>query len=84
VTVVVASRKDSAAVPSSMAAAMAAALPVSEVLERLGSGAAGLPEDEAARRLQAVGPNALRSHRARALPVLMSQLRSPLLVLNVA
>jgi hypothetical protein len=50
VTVVVASRKDSAAVPSSVAAAMAAALPVCEVLERLGSGAAGLPEDEAARR----------------------------------
>jgi hypothetical protein len=34
-----------------------------------------------ARRLQVVGPNAVRSHRAHALSVLDSQLRSPLLML---
>ena len=41
----------------------------------------GLPEDEAARRLRVVGPNAVRSHRVHALSVLASQLRSPLLIL---
>jgi Mg2+-importing ATPase len=35
-------------------------------------------------RLSVVGPNAVRSHRARAWPVLMSQLRSPLLWLLAA
>ena len=39
------------------------------------------PEDEAQRRLRTAGPNAVRSHRARPLPVLARQLRSPLLVL---
>jgi Mg2+-importing ATPase len=34
-----------------------------------------------ARRLQVVGPNAVRSHRVHALSVLASQLRSPLLML---
>ncbi|QYC39885.1 Magnesium-transporting ATPase, P-type 1 [Nonomuraea coxensis DSM 45129] len=59
----------------------AAALPVGEVLARLGSGAGGLSEAEAARRLATTGPNALRTHRARRLAVLARQLRSPLLVL---
>jgi len=81
VTVAVSSRGESAAGPSLLAAAVAAALPAGDVLDRLKSGTGGLSEDEAARRLRAVGPNAVRSHRARALPVLMSQLRSPLLVL---
>jgi hypothetical protein len=40
--------------------------------------------DEAARRLQVVGPNAVRSHRVHALSVLASQLRSPLLMLLAA
>ena len=84
VTVVAPGREDSTAVLSPVAAAAAAALPASDVLARLGSSAEGLPEDEAARRLRAVGPNAVRSHRARALPVLMNQLRSPLLVLLAA
>lgn len=48
-TVVVASPKVSAAAPSSVAAATAAALSVSAVLDRLSTGAGGLPEDEAAR-----------------------------------
>jgi Cation transporter/ATPase, N-terminus len=47
----------------------------------LGSRTGGLSEDEAARRLQVVGPNAVRAYRVRALPVLVRQLRSPLLVL---
>ena len=80
-TVVVPSRKESAVCPSPLTAAAAAALPVTDVLDRLGSGPGGLPEDEAQRRLQTAGPNAVRSHRARALPVLARQLRSPLLVL---
>ena len=83
-TVAAPGREDSTAVLSPVAAAAAAALPASDVLARLGSSAEGLPEDEAARRLRAVGPNAVRSHRARALPVLMNQLRSPLLVLLAA
>ena len=80
-TIAVPSREGSVGVPSPVAAVAAAALPAGDVLARLGSSAAGLPEDEAARWLRAVGPNAVRSHRARALPVLMNQLRSPLLLL---
>jgi Mg2+-importing ATPase len=64
-----------------LTAAEAAAVGAEDVLARVGSGPEGLAEDEAARRLRAVGPNAVRSHRARAWPVLMSQLRSPLLLL---
>ena len=82
--VAVPSRKESAAVPSPVTAAQAGALAAGDVLARLGSGAEHLAEQEAARRLRVVGPNAVRSHRARALPVLMSQLRSPLLLLLAA
>lgn len=66
---------------SSLRAGEAATLPAGDVLGQLGSAAGGLAEDEAVRRLQAVGPNAVRSHKARALPVLARQLRSPLLLL---
>ncbi len=59
----------------------AAALPVEEVLARLDGTTGGLSQAEAGRRLAAVGPNALRTHRARRLAVLARQLRSPLLVL---
>src|SRR5215470_1315507 len=79
--VAVSSGRESAAVPPSLPAVEAAALGDAEVVARLGSGAGGLAEGEAARRLRAVGPNAVRSHRARALPVLWGQLRSPLLAL---
>ena len=64
-----------------MTAAEAATLDASDVFGRLESGASGLGEGEAARRLQVAGPNAVRSYRARAWPVLRSQLRSPLLLL---
>ena len=83
-TVAVPSRRQSAVSPSPLTAAEAAALPAPDVLGRLGSGPEGLPEDEAQRRLQAAGPNAVRSHRARAWPVLARQLRSPLLGLLAA
>ncbi|HET9972135.1 MAG TPA: cation-transporting P-type ATPase [Streptosporangiaceae bacterium] len=56
--------------------AAAAALPVHDVLDRLESGLADLPEGEARQRLVTAGPNAVRSHRARAWPVLARQLRS--------
>ena len=59
----------------------AGALAVPGALARLGSDRAGLTPAEAARRLRALGPNAVRSHRARAFPVLGRQLRSPLLIL---
>jgi Mg2+-importing ATPase len=53
-----------------------------DLLRRLGVSAdAGLSGTEAARRLARWGPNAVSSHRARLLPVLWRQLRSPLLVL---
>jgi P-type Mg2+ transporter len=68
-------------VPSPVTAAEAATLGVPDVFARLGSGTEGLAEAEAARRLQVVGRNAVRSYRARAWPVLRSQLRSPLLLL---
>jgi Mg2+-importing ATPase len=45
------------------------------------TGRDGLSASEAARRLAAYGPNAVRDHRARALLVLGRQLRSPLLIL---
>ena len=59
----------------------AAALDGAAVLDRMGSTADGLSVDEAERRLAALGANAVRSHRARFLPVLGRQLRSPLLAL---
>jgi len=65
--------------PLDMAAA--GSLEAADVLARLGSTKEGLAEAEAARRLRAVGPNAVRSHRARAFPVLGRQLRSPLFIL---
>src|SRR5579872_501673 len=51
------------------------------VAERLQSSEEGLSSLEAAKRLAETGPNALRSNRARPLSVLVSQFRSPLLML---
>jgi P-type Mg2+ transporter len=62
----------------------AATMPVDGVLARLVSAPEGLSGEEAARRLTAVGPNALRSHGARPLVVLARQLRNPLLILLVS
>jgi P-type Mg2+ transporter len=81
VTLAVPRRRQTTALPSPVTVVEAAALSGADVLARLDSGAAGLSEDEATSRRQAVGPNAVRTHRARALPVLMRQVRSPLLLL---
>ena len=60
----------------------AGALTTDEVLRELGvKRETGLSSDEVARRRARYGPNAVSSHRARLLPVLWHQLRSPLLVL---
>jgi Mg2+-importing ATPase len=72
------------AVPERLDVAVAATLPSEEVLSRLGSSGAGLSGSEAARRLALVGPNALRSHAARAPAVLLRQVRNPLLILLLA
>jgi Mg2+-importing ATPase len=69
---------------SSLTLASAAALAADDVLGRLESSAAGLSHDQASARLAEVGANALRSHGARPLAVLVRQLRNPLLVLLVA
>jgi P-type Mg2+ transporter len=56
-----------------------------DVLRELGATLGdGLPGDEVARRQVRYGPNAVASHRARLLPVLWHQLRSPLLGLLLA
>jgi Mg2+-importing ATPase len=67
----------------SLAATEAGTLPAQEVLGRLGTSASGLTSDDAAARLLAGGPNAVRSHHARALHVLARQLRSAILLLLV-
>ncbi|MEV1134347.1 magnesium-translocating P-type ATPase [Rhodococcus coprophilus] len=66
---------------SGLAICDAAALPVDEVLARLGSSSSGLSAAAAAERLETVGPNAVRSYRVRAWAVLARQLRSALLLL---
>ena len=55
-----------------------------EILRRLGSSPDGLSSADAAERLREYGPNELREHRALSRAgVLISQLRSPLLLLLV-
>ena len=56
-------------------------MPIDDVFDRLGSGADGLTDAEAARRMDAIGPNAIRQRQVTALGVLLAQLRNPLLVL---
>ncbi len=55
-----------------------------DALTELGSNTAGLSNAEAAARLMTVGPNAVRTHRARALTVLLRQVRNPILILLTA
>jgi P-type Mg2+ transporter len=74
------STRHPAASPAGIVSAAEAA--GTDLLQQLGVTAdAGLSGTEAARRLAQVGPNAVSSHRARLLPVLWHQLRSPLLAL---
>ena len=68
-----------------LGAAAAAAQDVPEVLATLGSDPTnGLSTTEVRTRTAQFGSNAVSSHRARLLPVLWHQLRSPLLVLLLA
>ncbi|WP_199245882.1 magnesium-translocating P-type ATPase [Leifsonia sp. AG29] len=62
----------------------AAALDAAAVLSAQGVSAAGLTDEEAARRLAAAGPNAVHGHRARPGRVLGRQVRSPILLLLFA
>ncbi|MCX4092472.1 magnesium-translocating P-type ATPase [Nocardia sp. alder85J] len=64
-----------------LTAAGAATLPGPAVLATLGATGEGLTGSEAAARLRRHGPNAVRSHHAQLAPVLLRQLRSPLLLL---
>ena len=74
------SRRDEISPGSGSRVSAAALLPTAEVLGRLGvTSAGGLSSLQAAERLAQWGPNALAAHRARLLPVLWRQLRSPLL-----
>src|SRR6266568_427670 len=70
---------------SSTSVASAAARPVPDVLHEFGvTTANGLSADDVVRRQAQWGPNAVTSHRARLLPVLWHQVRSPLLGLLLA
>jgi Mg2+-importing ATPase len=62
----------------------AARTPTADVLAALETSPGGLTSGEAAERLRTYGPNALRSHGARASTVLTRQLRNPLLLLLLA
>ena len=62
----------------------AASSPTNDVLRDLATSTNGLTSAEAARRLASVGPNAVRTHRARAWVVLGRQLKSPILILLFA
>jgi Mg2+-importing ATPase len=68
-------------VVSTLDVTAAAALSADEVLRRLGTSTAGLYDAEVASRRLVYGLNAVRADRARLLPVLWRQLRSPLLLL---
>ena len=59
-------------------------MPIDDVFDRLGSSAEGLTDAEAARRMDAIGPNAIRQRQVTALGVLLAQLRNPLLILLLA
>ena len=61
----------------------AATMESADVLAALSSTPDGLSSEEAARRLEEVGPNALVSHGTRPLTILVNQLHNPLLILLV-
>ena len=65
----------------SVSVAVAAAMSEERVLSALSTSREGLTAQEAASRLAATGQNAVRSHRAEFLPILLRQFKSPLLVL---
>jgi Mg2+-importing ATPase len=61
----------------------AAGQSIDEVLADQHSPASGLSSVDAAQRLAVVGPNAVRTHKARPWPVLGRQLKSPILILLI-
>ncbi|MGO4103691.1 magnesium-translocating P-type ATPase [Leifsonia sp. YAF41] len=63
--------------------AAAARQPVEQVVHQLESGEGGLSQAVAAERLSTFGPNAVRTHKAKALSVLGRQLKSPILILLI-
>ena len=67
--------------PLELELAVTAALPVADVLRKLGSSAAGLSSGEAVRRLGVDGPNVLAARAVSGWSVLARQLRSYLLLL---
>jgi P-type Mg2+ transporter len=73
-----------ASAPDGLPVEEAAALPADDVLARLGSTRDGLSAAEAADRARTSGPNAVRTHRARALPILARQFRNAVLLLLAA
>ncbi|MDQ2749674.1 MAG: magnesium-translocating P-type ATPase [Actinomycetota bacterium] len=71
--------------PDCLGIVVASTRPADAVLRGLDVTETGLSPEEAAHRLRQWGPNAVATHRARALSVLWHQLRSPLLgLLGVA
>ena len=66
---------------SGMAVSDAGALDVEQAIKALGSTPGGLSATEAGDRLRQIGPNAVRTHGAQPLKVLVRQLQSPVLVL---
>ena len=58
-----------------------AELPASAAFDLLGTRPDGLTTAEATERLEVIGPNTLRTHKAQPLRLLARQLRSPLLLL---
>jgi P-type Mg2+ transporter len=62
----------------------AATMETDAVVDALGSTPQGLSSQEAARRLEEVGPNALVSHGAQPLKILLNQFHNPLLILLIS
>ena len=63
--------------------ANSAQLTAGELLGELGSAPTGLTGEQARLRLQEIGPNAVRTHRANGWSVFLRQLRSPILILLI-
>ena len=72
-----------AAAPLAAELPLAAALSADQALQRLASGARGLPAAEAALRLERYGPNAVRSHHTSAWVILARQFRNAVLILLI-
>ena len=69
------------AAPSRLDLAGAARMPAAEVLSTLGTSDSGLTAEDAHRRLESYGPNALHFHRVSWPATLARQFRNPLLLL---